>query len=111
MIMVSSAMINIGPLDLRKDVVPQLQAGALEEHVSILQYITGIIKHFACGDDHSRIHFYQDGSGDAHNEDVPSKIDEETMGDSRARLSYCCETAEERLALLKMASISVGKTQ
>jgi hypothetical protein len=60
-----------------------------------------MLKHALRGHDLSKVHFYQDGSGDTYYEPVLDKRYDETMAESAARLSYRCKTAEEGLASFK----------
>jgi hypothetical protein len=71
------------------------RALAKEENVSLPKYLAGMLKHVIRGHDLSKIHFYQDGSGDTYNEDVLDRIHEETLAESAAGLTVVCKTKEE----------------
>jgi hypothetical protein len=77
------------------------RAKAKEENVPLSRYLAAMIWHYFRGHDLSKIHFYQDGSGDTYNEEILDKSFKQFEAESEAGLSYRCETAEEGLALLK----------
>jgi hypothetical protein len=54
-----------------------------------------MIKHMLLGHDLSKIHFFQDGSGDTYNEDVLDEIFEEAHAELAAGLTTICNTKEE----------------
>jgi hypothetical protein len=85
--------------DLDRGVFRKIRAKAKEENVTIVQYLAAMLRHALKGHDLSKIHFYQDGSGQTYNVDVLEKIHEETMAESKAGLTYRCETTEEVHAL------------
>jgi hypothetical protein len=72
---------------------------AKEENVSLPKYLMGMLRHAVLGHDLSKIHFYQDGSGDTYNEDVLDKIHEEMEVESKAGLTTVCNSKEEMDAL------------
>jgi hypothetical protein len=98
--------------DLTSDFLAKAQALADEEHVSVAQYLAGMMKHIFLGHDLSKIHFYQDGSGDTYNEDVLDRLHEEFEAESKAGLTTICNTKEELFAHLrkiKEAAVAGGK--
>jgi hypothetical protein len=68
---------------------------AKEENVSLPKYLIGMLRHSLRGHDLSKIHFYQDGSGDTYNEEVIDKLVEEAHAESAAGLTTICNTKEE----------------
>jgi hypothetical protein len=66
-----------------------------KEKVSLLQYIGGMLKHALRGHDLSKIHFYQDGSGDTYNVEFIDKAFKQMEEDSKAGLTTICKTKEE----------------
>jgi hypothetical protein len=76
-------------------------ACATEENVTPAQYMVAMLWHAMRGHDLSKIHFYQDGSGQTYNEDVLTEIHEQTMAEDRAGELKTFKTAEEGLAYLK----------
>ncbi|MDR2628438.1 MAG: hypothetical protein LBC30_00330 [Puniceicoccales bacterium] len=84
---------------------------AKEENVSLPKYLAGMLKHAVRGHDLSKIHFYQDGSGDTYNEDVLDRIAEQSDAESAAGLTVVCKTKEEALAYLEKleAEVDAGK--
>jgi hypothetical protein len=52
-------------------------------------------KHALRGHDLSKVHFYQDGSGDNYSEPVLDQLYDETMAESVAGLTTVCHTKEE----------------
>jgi hypothetical protein len=83
------------------DFLAKALALAKEENVSLSQYLAGMMKHMLLGHDLSKIHFYQDGSGDTYNEDVLDKIHEEALADDAAGLTITCNSKEEVDALFE----------
>jgi hypothetical protein len=77
------------------------RALAKEENVSLPKYLMGMLRHAIRGHDLSKIHFYQDGSGDTYNVDVIDRIHEETLVESEAGLTTVCNGDEEVFALLE----------
>ena len=73
---------------------------AKEEHVSLPKYLAAMLHHALKGHYLSKIHFYQDGSGQTYDLDEVRETHEQAMAESAAGLSYRCETKEEALALL-----------
>jgi hypothetical protein len=86
---------------LTSDFLAKAQALADEEHVSIAQYLAGMMKHIFLGHDLSKIHFYQDGSGDTYNVDVIQKLIDEAHADDAAGLTITCNSKEEVDALFE----------
>ncbi|MDR1232983.1 MAG: hypothetical protein LBJ75_01830 [Puniceicoccales bacterium] len=87
------------------------RANAKEENVSLPKYLMGMLRHAIRGHDLSKIHFYQDGSGDTYNVDVLEKIFEEAHAESAAGLTTVCKTKEELFAHLEKleAAVDAGK--
>jgi hypothetical protein len=77
------------------------RALAKEENVSLPKYLAGMLKHAIRGHDLSKIHFYQDGSGDTYNEDVIQKLIDEAHEDDAAGLTITCNSKEELDALFE----------
>jgi hypothetical protein len=71
------------------------KARAADEHISFPKYQAGMPKHTLRGHDLSKVHFYQDGSGDTYSESVLDKLYDETMAESVAELTTVCHTKEE----------------
>jgi hypothetical protein len=87
------------------------RARAKEENVSLPKYLAAMIKHMCYGHDLSKIHFYQDGSGDTYNEDDLDRMHDEFEAESKAGLTVVCNTKEEALAYLEKleAEVDTGK--
>jgi hypothetical protein len=85
--------------DLDRGVFRKIRAKAKEENVTVAQYLAAMLRHALKGHDLSKIHFYQDGSGDTYDENEVDRTHEETMAASAAGLSYRCKTKEEVYAL------------
>jgi hypothetical protein len=68
---------------------------AKEENVSLPKYLLGMLRHALRGHDLSKIHFYQDGSGDTYNTDVLQKLIDEAHAESAVGLTTICNTKEE----------------
>jgi hypothetical protein len=83
------------------------RALAREENVSLLKYIGGMLRHALRGHDLSKIHFYQDGSGDTYNEDVIDRICEESEADDAAGELKTFDSLEEGLAYLRGPEVEV----
>jgi hypothetical protein len=64
-----------------EELVETIRARVAEENVSLPKFIRGMLRHALRGHDFSRIHFYRDGSGDAYNVDVLTKIHEQSMAE------------------------------
>ncbi|MDR1255523.1 MAG: hypothetical protein LBJ94_01160 [Puniceicoccales bacterium] len=86
--------------DLDRGVFRKIRAKAKEENVTIAQYLAGMLRHALKGHDLSKIHFYQDGSGQTYNLDVLDEIQQESDADFAAGRGYRCETKEQVHALL-----------
>jgi hypothetical protein len=86
--------------DTTSDFLAKARALAKEENVSLPKYLAGMIKHMLLGHDLSKIHFFQDGSGDTYNEDVLDRMHEEAMADEAAGELKTFSSAEEGLAYL-----------
>jgi hypothetical protein len=71
------------------------RAMAKEENVSLPKYLAGMLKHALRGHDLSKIHFYQDGSGDTYNVEFIDKAFKQMEEDSKAWLTTICKTKEE----------------
>jgi hypothetical protein len=82
-----------------------------EENVSLHQYLGAMLRHFLLGHDLSKIHFYQDGSGDTYNEDVIDRLVEEAHAESAAGLTTVGETKEKLFAHLRelRKAVDAGK--
>ncbi|MDR1255392.1 MAG: hypothetical protein LBJ94_00465 [Puniceicoccales bacterium] len=92
--------------DLDRGVFRKIRVKAKEENVTIAQYLAGMLRHALKGHDLSKIHFYQDGSGQTYNVDVLEKIHEETMAeDARGELEtfFSDEEALEHLRKIRKA--------
>jgi hypothetical protein len=87
--------------DDTKNFLKRARELAREENVSLLKYIGGMLRHALRGHDLSKIHFYQDGSGDTYNEDDLDRMHEEALAESAAGLTTVCNTTEEALAHLE----------
>jgi hypothetical protein len=87
------------------------RALAKEENVSLPKYLIGMLRHALRGHDLSKIHFYQDGSGDTYNTDDLDRMHEEFEAESKAGLTVVCNTKEEALAYLEKleAEVDAGK--
>ncbi|MDR1255662.1 MAG: hypothetical protein LBJ94_01905 [Puniceicoccales bacterium] len=85
--------------DLDRGVFRKIRAKAKEENVTIAQYLAGMLRHALKGHDLSKIHFYQDGSGQTYNVDVLEKMFAESDAEDAAGLCICCKTEEEVDAL------------
>jgi hypothetical protein len=59
------------------------------------------MKHALRGHDLSKIHFYQDGSGDTYNVEFIDKAFKQMEEDSKAGLTMVCNSKEEALAHLE----------
>jgi hypothetical protein len=81
--------------DTPTNFLKRARALAKEEKVSLPKYLIGMLRHSLRGHDLSKIHFYQDGSGDTYNEDVLDRMHEETLAESAAGLTTICNTKEE----------------
>jgi hypothetical protein len=81
--------------DTTSDFLAKARMLAKEENVSLPKYLAGIIKHMLLGHDLSKIHFYQDGSGDTYNVDVIQKLIDEAHAESAAGLTVVCNSKEE----------------
>jgi hypothetical protein len=81
--------------DTLANFLKRARALAKEENVSLPKYLAGMLKHAVRGHDLSKIHFYQDGSGDTYNVDVLEKIFKEAHAESAAGLTTICKTKEE----------------
>ncbi|MDR2628829.1 MAG: hypothetical protein LBC30_02465 [Puniceicoccales bacterium] len=77
------------------------RALAKEENVSLPKYLAGMLKHAVRGHDLSKIHFYQDGSGDTYDVEEVRRTHEETLAESAAGLTTVCNSDEEVFALLE----------
>jgi hypothetical protein len=84
---------------------------AKEENVSLPKYLIGMLRHSLRGHDLSKIHFYQDGSGDTYNEEVIDKLVEEAHAESAAGLTTRGNTKEELFAHLRelREAVDAGK--
>jgi hypothetical protein len=82
------------------DLFEKIIACAKEENVTPAQYVAGMLWHALRGHDLSKIHFYQDGSGDTYDVEEVRRTHEQAMAESAAGLTYRCETREEGIALL-----------
>jgi hypothetical protein len=86
--------------DTTQDFLAKARAFAAEEQVSRPKYLAGMLKHALRGHGLSKVHFYQDGSGDTYYEPVLDKLYDETMTASAAGLITVCNGGEEVFALL-----------
>jgi hypothetical protein len=73
---------------------------AKEENVSLPKYLLGMLRHALRGHDLSKIHFYQDGSGDTYDVDALQKLIDEAHADDAAGELKTFNSAEEGLAYL-----------
>ncbi|MDR1528775.1 MAG: hypothetical protein LBS22_04310 [Puniceicoccales bacterium] len=87
--------------DTPTNFLKRARALAKEENVSLPKYLIGMLRHSLRGHDLSKIHFYQDGSGDTYNEDVIDKLVEEAHAESEAGLTTTCNSDEEVVALFE----------
>jgi hypothetical protein len=87
------------------------RALAKEENVSLPKYLAGMLKHAIRGHDLSKIHFYQDGSGDTYNVEEVRRTHEETLAESAAGLTTRGNTKEELFAHLRelRKAVDAGK--
>ena len=76
------------------------RAMAKEENVSLPKYLAGMLKHAIRGHDLSKIHFYQDGSGDTYDVEEVRRTHEEALAESAAGELKTFNSAEEGLAYL-----------
>jgi hypothetical protein len=97
--------------DTPASLLKRARALAKEENVSLPKYLMGMLRHAIRGHDLSKIHFYQDGSGDTYNEDVIDKLVEEALADDAAGKLKTFNSAEEGLAYLDEleAAVDAGK--
>jgi hypothetical protein len=97
--------------DTPTNFLKRARALAKEEKVSLPKYLIGMLRHSLRGHDLSKIHFYQDGSGDTYNVDVLQKLIDEAHAESAAGLTVVCKTKEEALAYLEKleAEVDAGK--
>ncbi|MDR1173622.1 MAG: hypothetical protein LBK24_02400 [Puniceicoccales bacterium] len=89
------------------DFLAKAEVLAKEENVSLSQYLAGMLKHALRGHDLSKIHFYQDGSGDTYNTDVLDEIARQSDVESAAGLTTVCKTKEELFAHLEKLKAEV----
>jgi hypothetical protein len=87
--------------DTTNDFLAKARVLAKEENVSLSQYLAGMLKHALRGHDLSKIHFYQDGSGDTYNTDVLDEIARQSDADKAAGLTIACNSKEEMDALFE----------
>jgi hypothetical protein len=97
--------------DDTRDFLAKARAAAAEEHVSLPKYLAGMLRHAIRGHDLSKVHFYQDGTGDTYNTDVLDKIAEQSDAESEAKLTTVGETKEELFAHLRelRKAVDAGK--
>jgi hypothetical protein len=97
--------------DTPASLLKRARALAKEENVSLPKYLMGMLKHAIRGHDLSKIHFYQDGSGDTYNEDVLDEIARQSDADKAAGLTTICKTKEEDDEFFRKleAEIEAGK--
>jgi hypothetical protein len=79
------------PEDFLKIVVEHVA----EEHVTPAQYAAAMLWHAVRGHDLSKIHFYQDGSGQTYNEDVLDEMLAQSDAESAVGLTTVCHSKEE----------------
>ena len=93
--------ITISMADWPRSLLRSIRARAAEENVTLEQYLSAMFWHALKGHDLSKIHFYQDGSGDTYDLDEVARTHEQAMADDRAGELKTFETAEEGLAYLR----------
>jgi hypothetical protein len=81
--------------DTTQDFLAKARAAAAEEHVSLLKYLAGMLRHAIRGDSLANIHFYQDGSGDTYDVEAIRKMCEQSEAESAAGRTTVCHTMEE----------------
>jgi hypothetical protein len=87
--------------DLDRGVFRKIRVKAKEENVTIAQYLAGMLRHALKGHDLSKIHFYQDGSGQTYNVDVLEKMFAESDANDAAGKLKSFATPEEGLNYLR----------
>jgi hypothetical protein len=104
-------LLSVSEDDTPASFLKRARALAKEENVSLPKYLLGMLRHALRGHDLSKIHFYQDGSGDTYNVDVIDKAFKQMEEDSKAGLTTICNTKEEALAHLEKleAEVDAGK--
>ncbi|MDR1255525.1 MAG: hypothetical protein LBJ94_01170 [Puniceicoccales bacterium] len=73
--------------DLDRGVFRKIRAKAKEENVTIVQYLAAMLRHALKGHDLSKIHFYQDGSGQTYNVDFLDEMLAQSDAESAAGLT------------------------
>lgn len=84
---------------------------AKEENISLPKYLVGMIWHTLHGYDLSKIHFYQDGSGDTYNVEFIDKAFKQMEADDAAGKLKIFNSAEEGLTYLAeiRKAVNAGK--
>ncbi|MDR1173821.1 MAG: hypothetical protein LBK24_03445 [Puniceicoccales bacterium] len=93
------------------NLLKRARANAKEENVSLPKYLMGMLWHAIHGHDLSKIHIYQDGSGDTYDVEEVRRTHEEALAESAAGLTTVCKTKEELFAHLEKleAAVDAGK--
>jgi hypothetical protein len=94
-------LLSVSEDDTPASFLKRARALAKEENVSLPKYLLGMLRHALRGHDLSKIHFYQDGSGDTYNVDVLQKLIDEAHAESAAGLTTVCNSKEELFAHLE----------
>jgi hypothetical protein len=104
-------LLSVSEDDTPASFLKRARALAKEENVSLPKYLLGMLRHALRGHDLSKIHFYQDGSGDTYNVDVLEKIFQEAHAELAAGELKTFNSAEEGLAYLDEfeAAVDTGK--
>jgi hypothetical protein len=79
--------------DDTRDFLAKARAAAAEEHVSLPKYLAGMLRHAIRGHDLSKVHFYQDGTGDTYYEPVLEEALRQAAGEEVKEF----DTAEEAI--------------
>ncbi|MDR0693414.1 MAG: hypothetical protein LBF49_02465 [Puniceicoccales bacterium] len=87
------------------------RALAKEENISLPKYLMGMIWHSVHGHNLSKIHFYQDGSGDTYDIEFIGEVFRQMEADDAAGKLKTFNSAEEGLAYLAEIRkvVSAGK--
>jgi hypothetical protein len=93
--------------DTPASLLKRARALAKEENVSLPKYLIGMLKHAIRGHDLSKIHFYQDGSGDTYNVEFIDKAFKQMEDDDAAGKLKTFNSAEEGLAYLEELEAAV----
>jgi hypothetical protein len=81
--------------DDAQDFLAKARAAAAEEHVSLLKYLAGMLRHVIREDNLANIHFYQDGSGNTYDVEAIRRLYEQSEAKSASGPTPICNTREE----------------